>query len=90
MNIHLDGEYAFSLSKLVAAWLQVGSILIDEKISKLKADDEYDNAYQRALNWISYRPRTEEEIQKRMLKLSIPSEIVKAVIDRLEAQSARG
>ena len=33
VNIHLEGEYAFSLARIVAAWLQVGQDLSEEKIT---------------------------------------------------------
>ncbi len=83
LNIHLDGEFAFSLSRLVAAWLQTGMFLSDEKITQLKSDDEYETVYQRVLNWISFRPRTEAEIRKRLMKLSISSDVTQSIIDRL-------
>lgn len=84
VNIHLDDEYAFSLSRIVAAWLQTGSLIDDEKIDRLKAEDELEKAYQRALNWISYRTRTEVEIKTRLEKLSIPPAFIQIVIERLK------
>ena len=35
VNIHLDGEYAFGLAKIIAAWLKVGQELGEEKIASL-------------------------------------------------------
>jgi len=32
VSIYLDGEYAFGLSRIVAAWLYTGQRLSDEKI----------------------------------------------------------
>lgn len=84
MNIHLDGEYAFSLSRIVAAWLQLGMQLSDEKIARLQADDIYETAYQRAIKWISFRPRTEEEIRHRLLSLSVPEDTVRSIIEHLK------
>jgi hypothetical protein len=39
VNLHLDGEFAFGLARITAAWLKVGDVLSDEKIAKLQADD---------------------------------------------------
>ena len=63
MNIHLDGEFAFGLARLTAAWLKTGDILSDEKIAKLQADDARERALQQALLFLSYRTRSEKEIQ---------------------------
>ena len=35
VNIYIDGEYAFSLARIVAAWLRVGQELDEEKLKKL-------------------------------------------------------
>ncbi len=36
VNIYLDGEFAFGLAAVVAAWLKVGQELGEEKIASLK------------------------------------------------------
>ena len=36
VNIYLDGEFAFGLAAVVAAWLRVGQELGEEKIASLK------------------------------------------------------
>jgi len=36
VNIYLDGEYAFGLARITAAWLHVGQELGDEKIAELQ------------------------------------------------------
>jgi regulatory protein len=40
INVYLDNEYCFGLSRITAAWLQVGQELSPTKIAKLQADDE--------------------------------------------------
>ena len=45
VNIHLDGEFAFGLARIVAAWLRVGQDLSEEKIEQLQADDARERAY---------------------------------------------
>jgi regulatory protein len=63
VNIYLDGEFAFGLSRIVAAWLYVGEHINDDKIAQLKAEDGREVAFQQALKFLSYRPRSEAELR---------------------------
>jgi regulatory protein len=84
VNVFLDGEYAFGLARIVAAWLEVGQELADEKIAQLRSEDEREVAYQRALRLIQYRPRSESEIRRHLKREATPEEIVDEVIERLK------
>ena len=66
VNVHLDGIYAFSLSRIVAAWLTVGREMSDSEIGGLQKDDSYEEAAQVALRFIAYKPRTTAEVRKRL------------------------
>lgn len=85
VNIHLDGEYAFSLSRIVAAWLKVGQELSEEKIASLKAEDARERALQQAMLFLSYRARSESEIRQNLRKHEIPEEIIEQTLKRLRA-----
>jgi regulatory protein len=63
VNVYLDGEFAFGLASIVAVWLKPGQELSEEKAAQLKADDEREVAYQKALHFISYRPRSSAEVR---------------------------
>lgn len=82
INVYLDGEFAFGLTRLVAAWLAVGQKISDEKIAQLKAEDTREKAYQQALNLLNYRARSEAEIRQK-LKGKTSEEVIQATIDRL-------
>jgi regulatory protein len=84
INVFLDGEFAFGLARIVAAWLQVGQEIDDEKIAKLRAEDEREEAYQRALSFLSYRPRTQNEIIQNLKKHAVPDEVIDGVLARLK------
>jgi regulatory protein len=84
VSVFLDGEYAFGLARIVAAWLEVGQELSDEKIAQLRAEDEREVAYQRALRLIQYRPRSESEIRQLLRRHATPEESAEAVIERLK------
>jgi regulatory protein len=83
VNVYLDGEFAFGLARILAAWMQVGQTLSDEKIAQLKASDERETAYQRAINFLNYRPRTEGEIRQNLQKHGVPDDVLEEVIQRL-------
>lgn len=83
VNIHLDGEYAFGLARIVAAWLKVGQELSEEKIEQLLAADARERAYQQAMLFLSYRARSETEIRRNLRRHEIPEAIIDQTIERL-------
>ncbi len=83
VNIYLDGEFAFGLARIVAAWLQVGQELTAEDIARLRAADAREQAFQRALRYLGYRPRTEEEIRRDLRRREVAEEDIAAVLERL-------
>lgn len=83
VNIYLDGEYAFGVARITAAWLKNGDVLSDEKISKLLAEDAREWAYQQALLYLSYRARSEKEIRQNLRKHEMPEEVIEETIERL-------
>jgi regulatory protein len=83
VNVFLDGEFAFGLARITAAWLKVGQDLSPEKIAKLQADDAGEAAIQRALRFISYRPRSTAEVAANLRKHETPEPIIEQVIGRL-------
>ena len=84
VSVFLDGEYAFGLSRYVAAWLQVGQEISDEKIAELLAQDNQEIAYQKAIRLIGYRMRSESEIQRYLRDQGISPEIIDEVSVRLK------
>lgn len=86
-NVYLDGEFAFGISRAAAPWLQEGNQLSQQKINDLQKKDQFEVAYQRALNFLSFRIRSEKEIRQNLTKHEIPEEIIDGVLDRLRKSS---
>ena len=84
LNVYLDGDYAFGLTRYVAAWLHVGQELTEEKISELLSKDAQETAYQQAIRFIGYRIRTTTEVKRHLSKKGIEEQQIIQVIDRLE------
>jgi regulatory protein len=83
VSIFLDGEYAFGLSRIIAAWLQIGQRLSEEKINSLREQDSQEVAYQRALIFLNHQQRTSHEICQKLIEKGFSSTEVDAVIVRL-------
>ncbi len=83
INVYLDGKFAFGLDKFVAAWLTIGDQLDGSRIQELQDQDSVEAAYQKGLQFISYRPRSIQETRKRLNKKGIDQAIIEEVINRL-------
>lgn len=84
VNIYLDGEFAFGLARITAAWLKVGQGLDDDKIAALQAEDARETAYQKALHFLSYRPRSSQEVRQNLTKRGCDGTLVEETISRLQ------
>ena len=83
VNVYLDGEFAFGLERITAAWLRVGQELDEKKIEHLQAEDARERALQQALLFLSYRARSESEIRKNLRKHEIPEPVIDETLERL-------
>lgn len=84
VNVYLDGEFAFGLSRIVAAWLAVDQQISDEKIGLLQAQDVFEIAYEQALNFLNYRQRSQAEVRKNLQAHQVPDQVIASVLERLE------
>jgi regulatory protein len=82
-NIYLDGEYAFSLQKILAAELVRDQELTAQEIAELRARDLAERAYERSLRYLSYRPRSEQEMRRYLENKDVEPDVITQVIDRL-------
>jgi regulatory protein len=84
VNVYLDGEFSFGLVKIEAARLRLGQELSGSAIAALKSADEAEVNYERALRFLSYRPRSEAEIRRYLQKRAAPEVQSEAIVDRLK------
>lgn len=83
ISVFLDDEFAFGLYHIVAARLHIGQLLEADEIQQLEQAEAGEKAYQRALNFLSYRVRTEVEIRRNLAKHDTPENVVEGVLERL-------
>lgn len=84
LSVFLDGEYAFGVERIVAAWLSVGDEVNREEISILLQKDELERAYLRALRLINVRPRSMREVSTRLQKAGYGDETIDTTVERLQ------
>lgn len=84
-NVFLNDKYAFSISKDVYIKYHVhkGKVLTAEQVEEIKRADDVQAAYLIAINYLSYRIRTESEMRTHLRKKDLLQHIIDEVIERL-------
>jgi regulatory protein len=65
-SVYINEKYSFSLSEyqLAGSGLRIGKIFTAEELSDFIGESEFGKAYERALNYVMIRPRSEKEIKE--------------------------
>ena len=84
-NIYVDGKYSFSLDEfqLVQAGLHSGLEIDEHQLNELKSESDYGKNYIRAIDLISRRLRSEQEIRDYARRKQWTPTNTQRVIDRL-------
>jgi regulatory protein len=83
IRVYLGHRYALTVNLLDAADLEKGCEISDEKISKLRQKHNRFEAYTRSIKYISYRQRSQKEVEQYLTGRHYPSEIIADTITRL-------
>lgn len=86
VNVYLDGEFAFGLNLLDAARLHRGQQLSDAEVQALQASDAVVKAIDQAVRFLSYRPRSLQEVHKHLAGKDIPEPVINEAIEKLQEQ----
>jgi len=84
-SIYVDEKYLFSFSEneLISSGLKVGQELTEQELLALKDQAVLDKAYDRTLNLISHRPRSEWELRDYMKHKDYDEVVIAQTIERL-------
>jgi regulatory protein len=87
LNIFVDGEFLLGASALVVLQLglRVGQELTAEQVEQLRHDEALQQAVDRAFNYLSFRPRSREEVRRYLRRKETPPELIEPVLERLDA-----
>jgi regulatory protein len=83
VNVYIDDNFAFGLAAIEAMRLQIGQTLDDREIARLKERDQIEVAHERALNFLSYRPRSVAEVRRRLTEKGFDEAAIDQVVARL-------
>ena len=85
-NIYLNGKYAFAVSaeSFVKANLNINQEISSDTVEKLIKDDEFGKTFDNSLKFISFRPRSEKELQNWFKRKEVGEETQKLVIKKLK------
>jgi regulatory protein len=84
VNVYVDGRFALGLPAIAAATLKLGQTLFDEEIEALRAQGELEGAYSKALDYLSYRPRSKAEVTTYLQGRGAPETQIDTIVERLE------
>lgn len=83
VDVFLDGGPGFSLAAVLAASLTVGQNLSAEAIAELQQADAREQAFARAVHFLSFRPRSEAEMRRYLATRGVGDADADDVVDRL-------
>ncbi len=84
-SVFLDGAFAFGVHQdlVVKHGLRVGRSLTPEEQREIEREDQYVRAKQRALDYLAHKPRTEEEVRRKLRREDVSDLVIEDVVERL-------
>src|SRR5438067_2823111 len=86
INLFVDGRFLMGVNTVIV--LQMGLRLQQElspdQLEQLQSEETEQRAVDRALNYLSYRPRSREEVRRYLRRKETPSDIIEAALARLD------
>jgi len=88
-SVFLDGDFAFGVHQdlVVKHGLRVGTTLTPEERRTIEQEEQYVQAKQRALDYLAHKPRTEEEVRRKLRQEDAPEPVIEDVVARLHELS---
>ena len=86
VRLFLDDEFAADLPLLEAARLRPGQCLTESEVEALVGADAVQSGFDLAVRYLSYRPRSIEEVRRHLVKKNLPDSCIAVVLERLQVQ----
>ena len=84
VRLYLDDEFAMEVPVLEAASLHHGQCLTNVEVEALAELGAVQRAFDRAVNYLSYRPRSADEIRRYLANKAVPESLIAIVVERLQ------
>lgn len=84
-SIYVDGQFSFGLgeAQLLQLGIQRGMELDDKKLSEFRAESEKGKVYEKILNLLSYRLRSEWELRDYLKRKKQPTALADEILNKL-------
>lgn len=88
VNLYLDDKFALGLDLETIAQenLAVGGKISEEELKRLEDLSRQQKLWEKALKFLSFRPRSEKEIRHYLVKKKVDEEEIRWVMDKLKEQ----
>lgn len=85
-NLYVDGHFLLGVnaSIVLQMGLEVEQELLPEQVGQLRSAEAEQQAVERALNYLSFRPRSREEVRRYLRRKETPPDIIEAALARLD------
>src|SRR5438105_4238124 len=85
-NLYVDGHFLLGVNAAIVLQmgLHVEQELSPEQLEQLRSEEAEQQAVDRALNYLSYRPRSREEVRRYLRRKEIPPDVIEAALARLD------
>ena len=85
-NLYVDGHFLLGVnaSIVLQMGLEVQQELLPEQVEQLRSTEAEQKAVDRALNYLSFRPRSREEVRRYLRRKETPPDIIEAALARLD------
>lgn len=84
VKLYLDDEFVMNLPHLEAATLAIGQPLSQSELKALADTGAEQRAFDRAVRFLSYRPRSAEEVHRNLRKHKVADSLIELVLQRLQ------
>jgi regulatory protein len=84
VNLFVDGEFAMGLPAIEAARLHVGQQLNATDLERLAQSDSQHRLFDRALDFLTYRPRSVAEVRRFFREKAVDDEESSALLQKLQ------
>lgn len=84
-SIYVDGQFAFGLgeAQLLSLGLASGREITEAELAEFKGESEYGKVFDRTLNLLSYRPRSEWELRDYLKRKKQSPALIDKILNKL-------
>src|SRR3984893_14251879 len=86
VNVYVDGRFLLGVNAVIVLRmeLRIGQELLPEQLEQLRSEEAEQQAVDRALNYLSFRPRSRAEVRRYLQRKETPPYIIDAALERLD------